>query len=315
MKYTGSSHQYVDMVALMRALPATGLEPACLGVVLGMVDVPDDQRWHEAIDLLEPPASQRVPYIEPANALEKIFRRQGMALELAKSRAFEVVSQMRGDVADSDWVYFFDSLEADVPPCLPLPRFLSWLRGREELVVPDIPDFFEQAQRVVVNRPIFRDRDNPGDLYSLENLRTVPAAKAMIEFVPGPPWNDDFSVDWEDAEHSDYLHWREAMRPIARMLEENLGEPVFYFKKLGDEIDDDDVHRFLVLHWCCTYKPDSAFVRYLLRASGARDVGALKAALIDPASYTQPFKMNRALCGFETQICRFNYPSLEPIHA
>lgn len=307
-----AGHQHVDMAALMRALPATGLEPACLGVVLGMVDVPEDQRWHEAIDLLEPPAGQHVPYIEPVNALEKICRRQGMALEVAKARALENVAQMRTEVADSAWVSFYDSLNPEVPECLPLPEFVAWLRRQAGLVAIEVLDFFEQVQHVIVTRPMFKDRDNQTDLYSLESLPSLPAAKAMIEFVPGPPW-DDFSVDWEEAEGCDFRQWREAMRPIAQMLEASLGEPVYYFKTLGDEIDDDDVHRFLVLHWCCTYKPESAFVRYLLEVSGAKDVGALKAALIDPASYTQPFKMNRAFCGAEVETCRFNYPSTEPL--
>ena len=128
---------------------------------------------------------------------------------------------------------------------------------------------------------------------------------AMIEFVPGPPW-DDSAVDWESQDNP-FLRWREKIRPVALKLEESLGEPVYYFKELGDELDDDDVHRFLVLHWCCTHKPESPFVRFLLKISGARDVEELKAALIDPANYTHPFRMNRSFIGIETVPCHLNY--------
>lgn len=55
------------------------------------------------------------------------------------------------------------------------------------------------------------------------------------------------------------------MRPIAQELETALGKAVYYFKEIGDDLDDNNVHRFLVLHWCCTYKPESAFVRFLLK--------------------------------------------------
>lgn len=59
--------------------------------------------------------------------------------------------------------------------------------------------------------------------------------------------------------------------------------------------------------WCCTYKPDAPFVRSMLFASGASGIEALKAALIDPENYSQPFVMNRAYLRLEAQSCRFRY--------
>ena len=320
MKYVIDGRQHVDIQALMHALPVSGLEPQCLASVGGLIEVPKDCRWQETITLLEPPAGQRVPYIDPVAALEKTLRRQGVEKASARNRAIEAVTQMRADLAEDRWVNFFDDLKPESPECLPLPDFVAWLRSmgnlenpqgfeglasEEMLVTPDILDFFEQAAQVAATTPMFRGPDNWNEAWSLECLPALPPPKAMIEFVPGPPW-DDCDFDWETQDNP-FLRWREAMRPVAHKLEKALGEPVYYFKELGDELDDDDVHRFLVLHWCCTHKPESAFVRFLLKVSGAKDVEELKAALIDPANYTHSFKMNGSFVGLETLSCRIDY--------
>jgi hypothetical protein len=48
-------------------------------------------------------------------------------------------------------------------------------------------------------------------------------------------------------------------------------------------------------------------VKFLVSRSGAKNVEELKAALINPENYTQPFKMNDAFIGIETNACRFEY--------
>ena len=140
----------------------------------------------------------------------------------------------------------------------------------------------------------------------------------MIEFVPGPYWDeeeydeegDDFSC-WLDKRHP-FFRWRESMQPIAARLEDALGEEAYYFADLHSEFDRDSVHRFLMLHWCCSYRPQSSFVRYLLAISGAAHVDELKAALTDPASYTHPFEMNDGIGTLETfTIPRFEWKSPE----
>ncbi|MFT4269206.1 MAG: hypothetical protein QM586_18640 [Xenophilus sp.] len=315
----------VDIAALMKVLPVSKLEPDWVASLGGFIDVPKDRWWEERIGLLEPPAGQRVPYIEPVDALEKLLRRQGVAPEDAKARALEAVARMKDDVAEDHWVNFFNDLEPESSDCLPASDFVAWLRDErrrinrlasdlkldgqgfkelasEEMLVPsDILDFFEQAAEVTARTPMFRGPDNWDAPWSLETLPALPPPKAMIEFVPGPPW-DDFESDWKSQDNP-FLRWREAMRPVAHELEKALGEPVYHFADLDCDTDDDDVHRFLVLHWCCTHRPESAFVRYLLKISGASDVEELKAALIDPASYTQPFQMNGSFVGLEASGC------------
>ena len=320
-----------DIEALMRALPVSGLEPQCLASIGGLIDVPKDQRWREIIDLLEPPAGQRVPYIEPAKAIEKLLRHQGIAPEVAQAQARETVFRMKNEVAGDRWVNFFDDYEPESPECLPVSDFVGWVRkerdriiqhsttvpksandlnerASEHLLVPsEIVDFFEQAAEVATSTSTFRGPDNWHEPWSLENLPAFPPPKAMIEFVPGAPWAD--LDNWEDwnVPSNPFILWRESIRPIALELERALGEPVYYFADLEDELDDDDVHRFLVLHWCCTWKPESAYVRFLVKVSGAGNVEELKAALIDPVNFTQPFKMNSAFVGLETLNCRIDY--------
>jgi hypothetical protein len=321
----------VDISALMRVLPVSALEPNWVASLGGFIDLPKDRDWQERIGLLEPPAGQRTPYIEPLEALDKLLRRRGVAPVDAKARALEAVTRMKEAVSENRWVNFFNDLEPESPECLPLPDFVAWLRderrrvnrllasdlkidvqgfkelaSKEMLVSSDILDFFEQAAEVATSTPTFREPDNWDKPWPLETLPALPPPKAMIEFMPGPPWNDFGWGDWKTSDNP-FLRWREAMRPIAQELETALGEPVYYFADLDCDTDDDDVHRFLVLHWCCTHKPESAFVRYLLKVSGATDVEELKAALIDPASYTHPFKMHCSFVGLETLCCHIDY--------
>ena len=328
---TNDDHRGVDVQALMRALPISGLEPQCLASIGGLVGVPKDQRWREAIDFLLPPAGQRVPYIEPGKAIGKLLRRQGVAPDDAQARSREAMVRMRIDVADDRWVNFYDYLEPESPECLPVSDFVAWVRkehdqsirlsataptteqelnrqASEHLLVPlEILDFFEQATDVVTSTPMFRGPDNWDNPWSLESLPALPPPNAMIEFVPGAPWAD--MDDWGDWKATDnpFMRWREAIRPVALELEKSLGETVYHFADLNGDIDDDDVHRFLVLHWCCTWKPESAYVRFLVKVSGASSVEELKAALIDPDNYTHPFKMNCSFVGMETLTCRIDY--------
>jgi len=189
----------------------------------------------------------------------------------------------KDDVANDRWVHFLDHFEPESPECLPgarlrvlaarrVPRVNSpaaeWTLGgpgrealaNQKLFVPsDILDFFEQAAQVAACTPMFRGPDNWNEPWSLEDLPDLPPPRAMIEFVPGAPWADIDARDGWRAGDNPFIRWREAIRPMALELEEALGEPVYHFADLDCDTDDDDVHRFLVLHWCCTHKPGSTF--------------------------------------------------------
>jgi len=319
----------VNIAALMKALPVSDLEPNAVALIGGLIEVPKDLRWRETFYLLEPPAGQHAPYIKPVEALEKLLRSQGASPKGAQALARKAVARMMDDVAENHWVNFFDYFEPESPECLPVADFLAWLRNErqrvdelaaqldeegvkelassEVLIPPDITNFIEHAAEVSASTPMFRGPDNWDEPWSLKTLPAMPPPKAMINYLPGPPWAQyEDGIDWRTPDNP-FMRWREAIRPVALELEKALGEPVYYFADLDCDTDDDDVHRFLVLHWCCTFKPESAYVRYLLKVSGAKDVEELKAALIDPASYTHPFKMNCSFLALEARFFRIDY--------
>ena len=128
----------------------------------------------------------------------------------------------------------------------------------------------------------------------------------MIEFIPGAPWLEPMDEDVSIADAL-FAQWREEMRDIAACLEKRLGESVYYFCDPNSDHDDDNIHRFLVLHWCCTFQPESPYVKFLVEVSGAKNVEELKAALIDPKSYFHLYQMNDALVGLEAVCCRLDY--------
>ena len=294
------------MAALMSALPISDLEPDLVALISGLIDVPKDQSWRTNLTLLEPPAGQRTPYIDPRQAVPILLRSHGATEAVAQARAQDIVATLKASIDADRWVNFFNRYEPESPECIPVADLLAWLRA-QALVPAQLTDFLDQVVEVTVSTPMFRGPDNWNSPWSLANLPALPPPKAMIEFVPDAPWCDAVG-EWK-VERNHFLRWRETIRPIAQALEQALGEPVYYFADLDDDLDDDDVHRFLVLHWCCTYQPESAYVRYLLKVCGAGDVEELKAALIDPASYTHPFEMNNSFVGMETNFCRFDYPS------
>ena len=297
----------IDMNTLMRGLPVSGLEPQPLARLQGMFtglefdEVAKDE-WHSnVLWLLEPPADQHLPYLAPVEALYALLRAGGATHAAAHAQAVSAAVCLRRDAASAPWRNFYDRFDENTPECLPVPDFLEWLNhsgyGRALPLPPSALAMLEQASEAARDT-VFSHLGSPYQPYTLKTLPPLPLPKWMIEFVPGAPWcHDEYTPDWRN---HPFYRWRDAMRPIADRLEQALGEKTYYFADLDDDEDDDDVHRFLVLHWCCTCRPNSSFVRYLLNISGAKHVEELKAALIDPASYTHPFEMNNAFLGMQT---------------
>ncbi|MCL1861506.1 MAG: hypothetical protein FWG52_08270 [Proteobacteria bacterium] len=124
----------VNIAALMKALPVSDLEPNVVALICGLIEVPKDLWWRETFSLLEPPAGQRAPYIEPVEALEKLLRSQGTSLEGAQALARKAVARMKDDVAENHWVNFFDSNEPESAECLPVADFVAWLRDEHRRV-------------------------------------------------------------------------------------------------------------------------------------------------------------------------------------
>lgn len=178
------------------------------------------------------------------------------------------------------------------------------------MVSQNLIDFIEQSCDVTCQSRIFTIPGNGLNPIKLSDLPPAPPPKAMIEFFVGLPSDIGRQIapddKWQPMPQA-LFDWRESMKPVAAYLEQVIGEKVYHFQDLDDELDDDCCHRFLALHCWCSLLPESNFVKFLLEATGCADVNALNAALIDPASYTHPFTYNDAFVGIETMSCRFRY--------
>ena len=302
----------VDIDALMRVLPISSLKPHAVACLYGLGNSADPSEGREHVVLLEPPAGCS-PFLDPRRTLEILLQGHGLPPWEARAHALTAMATLEARVPERRRVHFLDDSNPDSPACVSVPDFVSWLRYEDARALrlrSDVIDFVEDAALLCARTPIFRGPENlcpPDPALSLLGLPELPPPKAMIEFVPGAPWADhDAWGDWKTT-NNPFIRWRDAIHKVAGMLERALGEPVYRFADLDDEYDDDDVHRFLMLQWCCVWKPESAFVRYLLRVTGAPDAEALAAALVDPASYRYPFEMNDASVGLYAQPCRFEY--------
>ncbi|UWF60380.1 hypothetical protein [Brucella sp. 2716] len=295
----------VDIDALMRALPISSLEPYHVASIRGVGNPLKKSPWDRNIDFLEPPAGQRLPYIHPLDALEKLLGSQEETHDewLKKAQLFE--RELKLEITSNKWARFYHHLEPDMQEAIPVPDFLAWLR-KKSIVSSKITDLFEEANAAAIKTPIFTGPDNRGSPWSLETLPDLPPAKAMIEFVPGPSWDNEYDSTGKNTVYEPFLLWRTAIRPVAQALEQELGEPVYRFADLELDYDDDDVHRFLVLHWCFTLRPDALFTQHIVRLTGARDVEELKAALIHPLSYKHPYEMNYSFAGLEAHTLLFD---------
>lgn len=292
-----------DIHALLRVLPVSGLDTQCIAMISGFTDEARGEWREPRVHFFEPPAGQLEPYVDPVEALTILFRHQGTFPDVAAALATAEYTELRPCLEIVERVRFHDFLEPDSPECVPASVLIALLR-KKRLIADDVIDFLERAVAAVTRAPIFTGPDNWDAPSSIAELPDLPMPKAMIEFLPGTPY--DAAMD-EGNRADPFPAWREEIRPVAERLGETLGEPVYYFADLDCDYDDDSGHRFLALHWWCTYRPGSLYVSFLLEASSAQDIEEFKTALISEESYQHPFKMNDAFIGLESNICRFEY--------
>jgi len=306
-----------DIDALMRSLPLCCLEREPITYIKGLN--------HSVLGFISfeaPPAGQRAPYIDPEEALTALAKHHEIYDQGFQKKIESAKLRMHQTLDPESWVHFYDAFEWDTPACIPVPLFLDFLRAEHVRNTDSIEfsretiDFLQDCLERTVIEPLFDFDPLSYDIensrrYSLIEVREIPPPEAMIEYVPlghayfsGPWTNRDKGKDDWDGSDKQFFAWRDSMRPIAERLGNALGEPVYDFSTdLYDELQDDYVHRFILLHWCCTYKPESSYVHYLIRASRAKDVEDLKATLLATESYKYPFRIDHWLTG---NICAYS---------
>lgn len=301
----------MNVSALLKALPISGIEAQWLATVDGLVP-------NKSIRFYEPPAGQRIPFVDPIGMTAILLEHEGVSVDQATDKANELYSEMRQNfpVFERPVLYGESSDMRKTPEYVPLSAWLGILEERR-LISDQVLVFLRRACEETIDARMFQRGDFGAEVLRLSDLPDLPPPKAMVEFFVGLQADLIYEViaiskpnDWdvEDERERMLAEWREYVRPIAEVLESQLGEPVYYFADLDCDHDDDNCHRFLALHCWCSLLPDSSFVRYLLEVTELSRVEELKAALIDPANYTHPWKMCNAFFGIEVwPICHFNY--------
>lgn len=297
---------------IMSALPISGIEAQSLCRITGFVTKSAGEILEPSVEFFEPPAGQSVPYIDPVEALSLLFRADGKLPDEVRALAISEYALLRPELPLLKRPRLYRYCEVmDVAECIPVPLFIAFLRKRV-LISEDFITFLEQVCDVICRVRTFRLSDDWDEPILLSQLPDLPPTKVMIEFFIGLQSDIAWEIEPQGVTEGhllpqQLLDWREAVRPIAANLEQVLGEKVYHFQDLDDELDDDCCHRFFALHCWCSLLPESSFVKYLLEVTGFTDVEALKAVLIDPASYTSPFIFNDAFVGIEAVNCRLIY--------
>ncbi|MCL2297328.1 MAG: hypothetical protein FWC38_02405 [Proteobacteria bacterium] len=297
----------VDINALMGALPATGLRPRWLMSIA--VDPLEDG---ERIYLLEPPAAgPRVAFIHPLEALKILLHYQSATRNEACVLAQEIVVRMKSSIAEDRWVHYLNdgNHEKKSIECVSAPDFLDWLRNE---LPTEIIDFLEKAADLAARLFLTDDPEKPNEpAWYSECPKKLPSWPYEItEQTEGGPWGHfECQEEMDAAGLYPFAQWREDIYPITEELKTALGKPVYCYMSQGSELIHeqsydafDIMHRFLYLHACCVRAPESAYVRYLVKASGALDVEELKAALVNPANYTKPFNFKEVIDRFGCEI-------------
>ena len=218
---------------------------------------------------------------------------------MASSKARAAYLELRPRLHRAQRVVYYDDELSDDWESIPAPALIDFMREKN-YVPEDILSFLEQTVHDATVSPVFYDRDRVH--FSLTELPDMPPPEAMIEFIPAPPW------DLGDERDHLFDEWRELIRPSVEALNAALDEPVYWFADPDFECSDDSGHRFLWLHWCCFYKPDSRSVRFLMETCGISSCEEFKSALLDPANYSHPYKMNNAFITLEAKPLQATLP-------
>ncbi len=302
----------LKLEAMVRCLPVSDLEAATLGVVSGWHVADANAPTRPAIRWMEPPAGVHVPYVDPVQATAVLLQHQGQASGLAHASALAHFAALRPQLVVVDRVRYLDDFEPDSPEHIPGDRWLDHLRA-QACVPQHVLDFLSQTLRACTEIAAFDHPDAPGQRLSLQALPERPPANSLIQFQPGYPWGAEDGVRAGIARGcplSGWMAWRNLALTHALAIEARWGASPLYLADPDDALDDDLIHRFLVLHWCCTCKPESAYVQFLLEASGASSVDVLKAALLAPENYSQPYAVRGVFDKMEPSTSHFRYVDL-----
>lgn len=282
---------------LIPLLPYLSLEPATIGILL--------EGFKSSIYFDEPPNGLDAPYICPIPATQSVLETIGMTRIQAERTAKEWYLALKPKLSSPTRVLVMDIFYDDE---IQSERIDAWvwfeMLQTHNRIPQDLLDFIRDAIRTCQSKGIYFDSAHPEWRLWNNSQRPVEAPTCdWIQMCPGEPWIDD-SGEFERHYHA----WRTRILPIAQAITATTGEQVLYLRDLNNELDDDFLHRFLVLHWCCEVYPQSPYIQFLVEQTGAHTVEEFKSALIDPATYVKfPYQFKCRFRGLDADLRRFNY--------
>lgn len=225
-----------------------------------------------------------------------------MSAEGASAKARELIAANRN--MSKRWVHFIDDCYPSSGPCVPCSDFIAWVH-ESRLAPATFIRSMQQAVETATVSNVFANLRERGLNWSLATKPTRTPSSALMEFMPGPPWRSYWDKP-DMLNDSVFMNWRTSLQATARRLEDAWGESFYYFSDLNDELDDDWVHRYLLLHWCCMAEPDSSFVKFLVHVTGAEGVEELKAALTNPQSYAEVVPSGRPWFELDVEVLKLD---------
>ena len=267
-----------DLRKLDAVLPATSIEADRMSEVRGIVP-------GETLPFFEPPAGWLEPAVDPLHALVLAERAAGGRHRTALRLAGRAVAEfLRGlPAARRPWM-LTDYAKRGAKRRVAVSTLTEVLRAHGHAA---LAERLAEAADAAADAPVFCGY-NPFGRRPI-SLRTLAARRhelGMQEFAISVPMNAALNFcDDRDAAESLGQVWYETTRPRIEALSAEVGAELYYYRDPEDDCDDDYAHRYLVLDHICHMAPQSAYVAYLVEASGAASLADLRRAFFDPRSY------------------------------
>ena len=230
-----------------------------------------------SIYLYVPPAQFHEPFVAGLDALTILLMRELLSDSAIRIKAARLFTELTSSLPPEERPVNCETFDTFLPfvVLVPWTRFLEFCHNR---AIVDV-DWFHRLSRIGQNCTkirLFKGWQWDGQILRLHDFPPLPTTKSWIEFYPS-------------AAHQDlvYWAWRKEIIPILAYLQTVTGRECGHLFDPDDDVDDDNLHRYILLHLLCQRWPQSIYVDWLCELTGASNVAELQAALIAPALYCQ----------------------------
>lgn len=286
----------MDLDIIDTLLPATGLRSDTVAVVEGD---------HGAtVDLLLPPAGWRRPAVVLQDAILFALLEAGhCGNDDTRRAAADAARHIINGLAPSRRPLLLDlrGYLCQAPACVSVEDAKEAIASVVGLKARRSTAWLLACAEEAAAKPLVSARGQMDGARSIRDLPGTPPPWAYSEFWPGldgllesewphipNPTCPQYMID------SGYRDWLLQRRPEVEALGRSVGRPVFYYPENFEDVyatDDPEGHRLLALDYLCHAAPSSQFVRFLVEATGAPSLAALRHGLRSPSAYKAYFRL------------------------